>query len=140
MPSEFTFEDWFKKKEEYHRISAPNNTVLADFGLYSFTTGTLYDTLLANQNIVVSGGGYDIVWSGVGINYDEAFASGQYEGILKTNPSYPANVDTFQQYTDGSVAEVRKNLTTEYDNTIHGDSGVLGAIINHEEWVPQPSG
>lgn len=140
MPSEFTFEDWFKKKEEYHRISAPNNTVLADFGLYSFTTGTLYDTLLANQNIVVSGGGYDVVWSGVGVNYDEAFASGQYTNILKTNPSYPAKVDTFQQYTDGSVAEVRKDLDTEYDNTIHGGSGVLGAIINHEEWVPQPSG
>tara|TARA_R110002020_G_scaffold103752_22_gene243210 strand:+ start:3204 stop:7292 length:4089 start_codon:yes stop_codon:yes gene_type:complete len=133
----FDFSDWFSDKREYHRMFVPDNPMMEHMALYSFNSGTLYETLLSEKMICVSGD--EAVFSGGTVGspsfYDEAFALKTFDKIMFEQPAKDAIVNTYLVETT-----LEKVLDTDYTNIVHDDDGVGGAINMFNDFVLLPSG
>ena len=134
MTNSFNFSDWFSDKKEYHRMFVPDNPVMEYVALYAFNSGTLYETLLSEKMICVSGD-EAVFNASSGIAYDEAFAKKTFDKIMFGDESKDAIVNTYL------VAATEENvLARDYTDVVHSGRGVGGAIDMHNDFVLLPSG
>ena len=134
MTDTFDFSDWFSDKKEYHRMFVPDSPVMEYMALYAFNSGTLYETLLTEKMVCVSGD-EAVFDSASGISYDEAFTNKTFDKIMFENYSQSGIVNTY--FVE---ATKEKMLSRDYTDVIHSGRGVGGAINMHNEFVLLPSG
>ena len=138
--ADFDFGDWFDvdANADYHRLSMPNNVFAKDLGLYSFSSGELFEILKRERSICVKGDEFALKDPNL---YTTKFAEETVYKILHNQKFAPFAPDASNVKLDHwNNTFITKKLTI-YENEIHGGSGLAGAIQSHSELVLlSPSG
>ena len=137
--ADFDFGDWFDvdTNADYHRLSMPNNLFAKDLGLYSFSSGELFEILKRDKSICVKGDEDALKDAAL---YTDKFAEETVHKILHNKnfvDSAPDQSNVKLDHWDNTF--ITKKLTI-YGNEIHGGSGLAGAIQSHSELVLLPNG
>ena len=145
MTSTFDFSDWFSDKKEYHRIFVPDNLVMEYMALYAFNSGTLYDTLLTEKMVCVSGDesifNSDLEGTPGYQPYDEDFAKMTFDKIMGISYGVTGEYARSGVVSTYLVATTEDNiLSKDYTSVVHNGEGVAGALDMYNEHVILPSG